>query len=293
MKCIVTGGEGFIGSHIVEHLLSENNDVIVIDDESAPQNINFFKFDGASYYNISVCEESSHELYEGVDYVFHTAARSRIQPTIGSPRECFDVNVLGTQSVLEACKKHGVRKVIYSGSSSYYGVNSKIPFSTDENPDCLNPYSLSKYMGEKLCTLYSDLYDVSTIILRYFNVYGPREPLKGPYAPVIGLFKRQKEAGKPMTVVGDGNQRRDFTHVSDVVSANIMSAMSDIYHDTFNVGTGKNYSINDIVELVGGEHINIPQRKAESSRTLACINKTTDSIGWYPKINLDDVINTY
>ena len=293
MKCIVTGGEGFIGSHIVEYLLSENNDVIVIDDESAPQNSEFFKFDDASYYNISICEESSHELYAGADYVFHTAARSRIQPTIGSPRECFDVKVLGTQSVLEACKKHNIKKVIYSGSSSYYGVNSKIPFSTDENPDCLNPYSLSKHMGEKLCTLYSDLYGISTIILRYFNVYGPREPLKGPYAPVIGLFKRQKEAGKPMTVVGDGSQRRDFTHVSDVVSANIMSAMSDIYHNTFNVGTGKNYSINDIVELVGGEYINIPQRKAESRETLACINKTIDRLGWHPKINLDDVINTY
>ena len=293
MKCIVTGGEGFIGSHIVEYLLSNNSEVIVIDDESAPQNSKFFKFDGASYYNISVCEESSHELYEGVDYVFHTAARSRIQPTIGSPRECFDVNVLGTQSVLEASKRHSVKKVIYSGSSSYYGVNSKIPFSTDENPDCLNPYSLSKYMGEKLCTLYSDLYDVSTVILRYFNVYGPREPLKGPYAPVIGLFKRQKEAGEPMTVVGDGNQRRDFTHVSDVVSANIMSAMSDIYHDTFNVGTGKNYSINDIVDLIGGQHTNISQRKAESRETLACIDKTIDRLGWQPKINLGDVINTY
>ena len=220
-KVVVTGGCGFIGSHIVDRLVSLNFDVEVIDDLSAPENVEFFYNDSAKYHKLDISKDDCSFVLKDASYVFHLAARSRIQPTIKSPGNCFEVNILGTQRVLAWSRKARVEKVIYSGTSSLYGHQNTIPFQPNMPADCLNPYSMTKWMGEQTCKLYSQNYNLKSIVLRYFNVYGPREPLKGEYAPVIGLFKRQSSNGEPMTIVGDGLQKRDFTYIDDVVDANI------------------------------------------------------------------------
>ena len=297
MRAVVTGGCGFIGSHIVDELVRLGHDVIVIDDLSAPQNEEFFYNSKADYHRLDVSKNDCGRLFFGADVVFHLAARSRIQPTIDSPGECFEVNVVGTQRVLEWAKQNYVKKVVYSSTSSLYGRDNEIPFHPNMTTGCLNPYSLSKWMGELTCKLYTQLYAVDTTVLRYFNVYGPREPLKGNYAPVIGLFKRQHKSGLPMSVVGDGEQCRDFTYIADVVDANIL-AMDTIIegHTVYNIGTGYNYSVNQIVEMIGGQHANtrkIPERPAETRETLADITKTIEELGWKPKHRLEDRILQY
>ncbi len=293
MKALVTGGCGFIGSHIVEELLRRGDEVIVIDDESASENHSFYKFDDAKYYKLDICDDATDRLYKGVDTVFHLAARSRIQPTIGQPSGAFDVNVLGTSKVLSHSKNNGVIKVIYSSSSSCYGHKNKPPHHEEMTPDCLTPYSLSKKQGEEVCKMFSDLYGLSTITLRYFNVYGPREPLKGQYAPVVGLFKRMKESGEKLTIVGDGEQRRDFTYVKDVVRANLMAADSQVFQGLFNIGTGRNYSINQVADLIGGEKSYIQPRSGEARETMADISKAAQILGWAPNYRLEDAIHSY
>lgn len=297
MKCLVTGGNGFIGSHIVDRLLDSGHEVIVIDDLSAPQNSKFYYNPGAKYIKKDISIEDCADDFSGIDYVFHAAARSRIQPTIASPSQCFQTNVIGTQKVLEWSRSKGVKKVIYSSTSSLYGTQNQLPFSPNMPADCLNPYSLSKWMGELVCKMYSQLYGLDSIVLRYFNVYGPREPLKGHYAPVIGLFKRQHAAGVSMTIIGDGEQRRDFTYIDDVVSANISAMHSDVgSYEVYNVGTGKNYSINELASLIGGKNpsiSNLKNRPAEVRETLADIKKTVNELGWKPRFSLEQKIKSY
>ena len=293
MKALVTGGKGFIGSHVVELLLEEGHDVIVIDDESAAENGIFYKIEGAKYYKLDIRDKEILPLFKGVDWVFHLAARSRIQPSLINPEETFDVNVMGTLNVLQAARHAGASRVVYSGSSSYYGLKNSIPNTEDMPPDCLNPYSVSKYQGELICKMYSTLWEVPTVVLRYFNVYGPREPGRGQYAPVIGLFKRQRDAGEMLTIIGDGQQRRDFTHVKDVAMANYLAAQTDVAHDVFNVGTGTNYSVNQVAEMVGGDPTYVPARPAESRETRADISKATRLLGWQPKFKLEAAINSY
>lgn len=291
---LVTGGFGFIGSHIVDALLNLGHRVIVIDDKSASENEMFYVNDRAENHLKDVSKEDCSFLFKGVDYVFHLAARSRIQPTIGSPNECFEVNVIGTQRVLEWSRINSVKKLIYSGTSSLYGHQNTIPFAPNMPSDCLNPYSMSKWMGEQVCKLYSQLYELDSITLRYFNVYGPREPIKGKYAPVVGLFKRQAREGKPITIVGDGQQRRDFTYVSDVVKANLCAMHSQVEgYKTYNVGTGVNYSILEIADMIGTEKTHISSRPAEVKETLADISLTTKELGWSPEFNLKDKIMSY
>jgi len=215
---LVTGGCGFIGSHIVDELVKRGHNVIVIDDLSARENEEFYFNDNAQYCKRDISKDHvCKSLFKGVENVFHLAARSRIQPTIDSPGECFEVNAVGTQRVLEWSRLNRVKNFVYSSTSSLYGHQNQIPFNPNMPADCLNPYSMSKWMGEQICKLYSQLYDFNSTTLRYFNVYGPREPIKGQYAPVVGLFKRQSVEGKPMTIVGDGEQRRDFTYIDDIV----------------------------------------------------------------------------
>ena len=289
MKALVTGGAGFIGSHIVDALVARGDEVICIDDKSAPQNDKFYWNDAAT--NIAADIRNLHEsLYHGVDVVFHLAARSRIQPTVNNPTECFLVNVIGTQQLLEMSRRAGVKRVVYSASSSYYGHASKPPFLEYAPKGCATPYSLSKWQGEEVCDLYTKLYGLSTISLRYFNVYGPREPLKGEYAPVMGLFKRQKEAGQPMTIVGNGKQRRDFTHISDAVEANLLAAEKVDVTGPVNIGTGRNYSINDLAVMVGGDRLYIPERIGETRETLANNMRAREELGWSPKVNLEDYL---
>ena len=296
MKSIVTGGCGFIGSHIVDKLVQIGHEVIVIDDLSAQENEEFYYNEAAVYYKKDISKDDCSSYFVNADYVFHLAARSRIQPTIGSPNECFEVNVVGTQRVLEWSRLNSVKRIVYSGTSSLYGHQNAIPFAPNMPADCLNPYSMSKWMGEQICKLYSQLYEVPSIVLRYFNVYGPREPIKGTYAPVIGLFKRQNSNNENMTIVSPGNQRRDFTYIDDVVEANICAMNSnttDIPFNVYNVGTGKNYSIKEIAAMIGEKTIMIPPRPAEVKETLADVEKTMRDLGWFPKYNLEDKINEY
>ena len=293
---LVTGGCGFIGSHIVDRLIALGHEVRVIDDLSANENERFYYNDQASYYQKDISKDNCSDIFNNVAYVFHLAARSRIQPTIGAPNQCFEVNVVGTQRVLEWSRVNSVKRVIYSGTSSLYGHQNSIPFAPNMPADCLNPYSMSKWMGEQICKLYNQLYEVPSITLRYFNVYGPREPIKGEYAPVIGLFKRQSKNNEFMTIIAPGTQRRDFTYIEDVVEANILAMKSstvDIPFNIYNVGTGKNHSIIEIADMVGGKRDVIPPRPAEVQETLADIEETIKDLGWNPKHNLKDKINTY
>ena len=293
---LVTGGCGFIGSHIADRLVRLGHEVRVIDDLSAQENEEFYYNDQAKYWEKDISKDDCSDIFNGVDYVFHLAARSRIQPTIGSPNECFEVNVIGTQRVLEWSRLNSVKRVIYSGTSSLYGKQNKIPFTPNMPADCLNPYSMSKWMGEQICKLYNQLYGLPSITLRYFNVYGPREPIKGEYAPVVGLFKRQSNNNEFMTIVAPGTQRRDFTYIDDVVEANICAMNSktwDIPFNIYNVGTGKNHSIMEIAEMIGGKRDIIPSRSAEVKETLADIESTMRDLGWFPKFKLEDKINDY
>jgi UDP-glucose 4-epimerase len=303
---VVTGGCGFIGSHIVDKLVLVGHEVRVIDDLSATENEEFYYNEKAAYWKKDISKDDCSDIFTNADYVFHLAARSRIQPTIGSPGECFEVNVVGTQRVLEWARINSVKRIIYSGTSSLYGRQNSIPFSPNMPADCLNPYSMSKWMGEQVCKLYVQLYDVPSIVLRYFNVYGPREPIKGKYAPVVGLFKRLKKDNLPATIVSPGTQRRDFTYIDDVVDANILAMKSstiDIPHGIYNVGTGKNYNMFEIAEMIYGKNIDnsfpgcvvdmLPPRPAEVHETLADIESTMRDLGWFPRHKLEDKINNY
>jgi UDP-glucose 4-epimerase len=293
---LVTGGCGFIGSHIVDRLVKLGHHVTVIDDLSAPENEKFYYNNKANYFIKDIAtDDTTGELFQNINYVFHLAARSRIQPTIDSPDECFKVNVLGTQRVLEWARLSCVDKIVYSSTSSLYGQQNQIPFTPNMPAYCLNPYSMSKWMGEQVCKLYFQLYGIESIVLRYFNVYGPREPIRGHYAPVVGLFKRQACEDRRLTVVGDGLQRRDFTYIDDVVDANICAMVSEVKHNIYNVGTGKNYSIIEIADMIkskpGIEHVE--ERPAEVRETLADISETKKQLMWSPKFSIEDMINSY
>ena len=296
-KVIVTGGAGFIGSNLVNRLVNDGHDVTVIDDESSDAHESFYYNNEARYFTYDIVDYDKIEsLFDGVDYVFHLAAEARIQPAIEDPMKAVQTNVLGTCSVLQAARTHGVKRVVYSSTSSAYGLANPIPNKEDMTKDCLNPYSVSKTSGEELCQMYSKLFGLETVIFRYFNVYGENQPTKGQYAPVIGLFQRQHSNGEPMTVVGDGMQRRDFTHVSDVVEANILAAMyadEKAVGEIFNIGSGTNHNIHNIVHLVGGENaefVYISERVGESRETLSDCSKEHDILNWKPKVTLEEWI---
>ena len=291
-KYLVTGGAGFIGSHLVEGLLNEGHQVVVVDDESADSNEEFFWDKRAENYKVDITDyESLVPLFEGVTGVFHFAAEARIQPAIKNPSRAASVNVLGTCNVLQAARTHGVDRVIYSSTSSAYGRKNTPPLREDMPNDCLNPYSVTKVAGEELCKMYTNLFGLNTVILRYFNVYGERQPLKGQYAPVVGIFQRQVAAGEPMTIVGDGGQKRDFTYVKDVANANFLAMTSvnnEIFGETFNVGTGTNISVLELASLIGDEVVHIPERLGESRATLADARKINSMMGWEPTIFIQD-----
>jgi UDP-glucose 4-epimerase len=296
MKSIVTGGAGFIGSHLVDKLLELNHDVICIDNESSQSNEEFRWNDGADNYRLDICNyQHIAPLFYNVDYVFHMAAESRIEPSIKNPLNTNKVNILGTTNILQAAREHGVQKVLYSSTSAAYGRN-KIPHQESMYEDCLNPYSVSKVCGEKICRMYTELFKLKTVIFRYFNVYGPRQPKRGQYAPVIGIFLRQKESLEPLTIVGDGSQRRDFIHVQDVINANICAAehniTNDLYGTVFNVGSGQNYSILEIANMISDKHRFLEPRKGEMKETLADISKIQQYLPWQPTVDLEDYIKS-
>jgi UDP-glucose 4-epimerase len=293
MKSLVTGGAGFIGSHIVDSLINLGHEVVVLDTETSQVHDNFYHNKNATYYKYDISDYNlTRPLYDGVEYVFHCAAESRIQPTILNPLGAIKTNTLGTGTVLQCSREAEVKKVIYSSTSSGYGLKNQPPLSEDMSDDCLNPYSVSKVAGEKLCTMYTKLFGLKTVIFRYFNVYGPREPLRGPYAPVVGLFLRQLRAGESLTIVPDGTQRRDFTHVDDVVNANIlaMTVNHENYGETFNVGTGTNHSILELAAMISDQTKMIEHRIGEAYITLANNTKIKKILGWEPKEDIKDYI---
>lgn len=295
MICLVTGGSGFIGSHIVDRLISLGHDVRVIDNESSEVHEQFYHNDKAQYYKLDIADyELTRNLYNEVDYVFHLAAESRIQPAIENPILTVRTNTLGTATVLQCSREAKVKRVIYSSTSSAYGRINVPPLVETMPDDCLNPYSVSKVAGEKMCKMYTDLFGLETIIFRYFNVYGPREPLKGPYAPVVGLFLRQYKAGEPLTIVDDGTQRRDFTYVDDVVNANILAMKTDVskeYFGTiFNVGTGSNHSVIELARMISHLVTFIEPRPGEAKETLADNNKLKRVFGWNPIKKIEDYV---
>ena len=292
-KSLVTGGAGFIGSNLVDQLLKIGHQVVVIDNEHSDAHEQFYYNDNAEYHNYDIRDAATRSLYDGVDYVFHIAAEARIGPSIENPIEAVSINSVGTCTVLQYAREAGVKRVVYSSTSSAYGLQE--PPHVEALPDdCLNPYSVSKVNGEKLCTMYTNLFGLETIIFRYFNVYGNRQPLKGQYAPVIGIFLRQLDREEQLTIVGDGEQRRDFVNVLDVVNANILAATKKLDKDAFgqiyNVGTGKNYSVNEIASFISDNTINIDARPGEANITLAHISRIQGTLGWEPTIKVEDWI---
>jgi UDP-glucose 4-epimerase len=292
MKYIVTGGAGFIGSHITDRLINDGHTVIVIDNESSDSNERFYWNAKSDNHKLDILDyENIRPLFEGVDAVFHLAAEARIQPAIHNPLHAAKVNFVGTCTVLQCAREAQVERVIYSSTSSGYGLKNTPPLREDMPRDCLNPYSVTKCGGEELCKMYYDLYGVKTITLRYFNVYGERQPLRGEYAPVIGLFLRQFRSGEPMTIVGDGTQQRDFTYIKDVIAANIAAAETTntkAFGQIFNVGTGKNYSINELVSLIGGPSVNLPHRLGEAQASLADTSKSREVLQWTASYGLEN-----
>ncbi len=292
-KSLVTGGSGFIGSHVVENLLSKGHEVICIDNESA-NNDNFYW--NSKTYNVKAdisTYRDMREHFDGIDYVFHLAAESRLQPSIENPINAVTKNCVGTTVVLQCAREAGVKRVVYSSTSSGYG-NNPYPNVETQPDDCLNPYSVSKIAAEKICKMYYDLYGLETVSLRYFNVFGERSPQKGQHAPVIGIFQRQKEAGQSITLVGDGSQRRDFVYVKDVAEANYLAAVSDLSDhigEVFNVGSGKNYSVKQIADCISDDQVFLPSRSGEMDFTFANIDKIQKVLGWKPKVDVIEWIN--
>lgn len=288
MKYLVTGGNGFIGSHLVDKLIETNNEVCVIDNLSG-LNDTFYYNERAVHYKENICNfDFLNEICKNIDIVFHLAAESRIQPSIENPLLAAHTNSIGTVNVLQAAVKNNVKRVIYSSTSSVYGLTDRLP--TDENTpiDCLNPYSTSKYTGEEYCKMYSKLYDLDTCIFRYFNVYGERSPTKGLYSPVVGLFLKQNKENNELQIMGDGSKKRDFIHVSDVVNANILAAdhKHKINGNVFNIGSGENHSILDIAKYINKNIKFNPPRLGEAENTLANINKAKSILGWEPLIDI-------
>lgn len=294
-KSLVTGGAGFIGSNLVDRLIELGHEVIVIDNESSDAHEHPYWNTKSHNYKRDICDyANTRELYDGVDYVFHLAAEARIQPTINNPVKATLVNTLGTNVVLQCAREARVKRVMYSSTSAAYGRNP-LPNKESQPDDCLNPYSVSKVNGEKLCTMYTELFDLETVIFRYFNAYGNRQPIRGQYAPVMGIFGRQKLEGDLLTVVGDGEQRRDFVNVFDIVEANILASTAKLDNrflgTIFNIGSGINYSVNEVASMYNHPIINIPARIGEMKETLADTLRANLILDWYPKVNLKEWLN--
>jgi UDP-glucose 4-epimerase len=291
----VIGGAGFIGSNLVDELMVSGHDVTILDNFSEGKDENIARWKGHERLSVIRGDIRDYETVKRAvhmkEWVFHLAAMSRIQPSITDPLLAFSQNYMGTANVLEACRQGGVKRVVYSASSSAYGLKNVLPNKEDMPTDCLNAYSLSKKGGEELCDLYRKMYGLSTVALRYFNVYGPRHQETGSYATVIAIFRKLKREGRAMTIVGDGEQRRDFTFVGDVVRANMLAAMNREVTGIVNIGTGHNYSVNELADLIGGERVNIEPRLGEARYTLADNRRAAEDLGWSPKVSLKEGLN--
>ncbi|GBD34498.1 UDP-N-acetylglucosamine 4-epimerase [bacterium HR35] len=290
-KVLVTGGAGFIGSHLVNRLIKEGYKVIVIDNLSSGKKENLNP--KAIFYKVDICNlERILPLFKGVDYVFHLAANPHIIFSIEHPIETHKVNVDGTLNILYASYKNKVKRLIFASTSAVYGKQKNLPLKESMIPNPISPYGLHKLIGEYYCKIFSSLYDLETVSLRYFNVYGPRMDPEGPYALVIGRFLKLKKEGKPLTIYGDGKQTRDFVYVDDVVEANILAMKSKKVGkgEVINICYGKNYSINYIAKLIGGKRVYLPARKGEMKHTLGDNSLARKLLGWKPKVSLEEGI---
>ena len=290
MKSIVTGGAGFIGSHLVDKLLDMGHEVIVLDNFSTGRKENLSHVDGGIQLvecDLSVKGDWIKE-FNGVDWVFHLASLADIVPSIQNPEGYFRSNVDATFYILEAARHANVKRFVYSASSSCYGVPDQYPTPEESDIRPQYPYALAKRMGEELVEHWAQLYNLPAISLRFFNVYGTRSRTSGTYGAVFGVFLPQKLANKPYTIGGDGNQTRDFTYVTDIVSALIAAAKSNLSNKIYNVGSDTTVSINKIVCLLGGDKVNIPKRPGEPDCTYADISKIKDDLGWMPSISIEE-----
>ena len=291
MKILVTGGAGFIGSHLVEKLIQLNHDVVVIDNlcnskktnlKSVIKNKNL-KFVFGDITNL----DSIVSHFENVDIVFHLAGLADIVPSIENPKNYYNTNVSGTFNVLEACRKNKIKKIIYSASSSCYGLAKKVPTAENDIINPMYPYALTKYLGEELIIHWSKVYNIKYISFRLFNVFGTRSRTTGTYGAVFGVFLAQKLANLPLTIVGDGDQKRDFTYVYDIVDVMIAGMNKNIFNEIFNIGSGNCYSINYLAKLLNCDKIYIPKRPGEPDITFADISKATHLLKWKPKISFE------
>ena len=293
-KVIVTGGAGFIGSHLVDKLIEQEIKVIVLDDCSTGKykNIN----PKACYINVDITTIDPNQFLNketDIDVIFHLAAKTTVQESINEPEYYNNVNVKGTLNMLILANKLNVKRFIFSSSSSVYG-DAKVPTSENHPLNPLSPYALNKLIGEQYCKLYSDIYNLDTICLRYFNVYGDRMNNEGGYKLVMPIFKEQMLNNKPLTINNDGKQRRDFIHVDDIVNANILCANSTkkLNGDIFNVGTGKSYSVNEVADMFGGEK-KYGEKRIEPKNSIAENAKIVLDLNWEPKNKLETWISTY
>jgi len=295
MKVLITGGAGFIGSHLADKLIEMGCQVSIIDNLSTGKlkNINPSVYHwNEDLNNIPLKDLISY--LKGVKYVFHLAAKTSVEESIKNPLLYLKHNIDGMTKLLTACSKSGVKRFIFSSSSSVYGKVDTIPTSELEEPNPISPYALSKLMGEQLCEMFSEVYNIDTVCLRYFNAYGDRMNEEGSYKLVIPIFSELIKQGKPCTIVNDGNQRRDFIHVEDIVNANIRAATTSLnfYGESYNIGSGKNYSVNELADVMGGEKI-YGEKRIEPFETLADIDRAKEELGWSPKINLLDWLKIY
>ncbi len=290
MKSIVTGGAGFIGSHLVDGLLDLGHEVVVLDNFSTgrKENLDHVK----DQIKLVKCDLSNKgdwiKEFKNVDWVFHLASLADIVPSIQNPESYFRSNVDATFYVLEAARHNNIKRFVYSASSSCYGIPSEYPTPEESDIQPQYPYALAKRLGEELVEHWAQLYKLPAISLRFFNVYGTRSRTSGTYGAVFGVFLAQKLANKPYTVVGSGEQTRDFTYVTDIVSALITSAESEKTNKIYNVGSDTTISINKIVELLGGEKVNIPKRPGEPDCTYADISKIKGDLDWHPTVSIEE-----
>jgi UDP-glucose 4-epimerase len=291
MKILVTGGAGFIGSNLVDKLIEKGYKVFVIDNLSSGKKENLNK--KAIFYKVDICNLNKiFPLFKDIDYVFHLAANPKVLFSVQNPIKSHKINVDGTLNVLYASYKNKVKRLIFASSSAAYGDIKKLPLKEYMIPKPISPYGLHKLIGEYYCKLFSNLYNLETVCLRYFNVYGPRMDPNGPYALVIGKFLKLRKENKPLTIYGDGKQTRDFIYVDDVVNANILAMKSKKVGsgEVINICSGKNYSINYIAKLIGGKKIYLPARKGEMKHTLGDNSLAKKLLGWKPKISFEEGI---
>lgn len=293
-RCVVTGGAGFIGSHLVEQLLADGHDVTVLDDFSTGRAENLAHLAGAARLAVHEVDaadvDAVRPLLAGTDWVFHLAALADIVPSIRRPLDYHRANVDATASVLEAAREADVGRFVYAASSSCYGIPDAYPTSEDAEIRPEYPYALTKSVGERYVLHWAQVYGVPALSLRFFNVYGPRARTSGTYGAVFGVFLTQKLAGKPFTVVGDGEQTRDFTYVTDVTAACVAAARSDRVGVAYNVGSGVATTVNRVVELIGNDAgvVRLPKRPGEPDCTLADISKIRAELGWKPEVGIEE-----